>query len=135
MTASWIVRLVGGGDGSGEFLERLGEGAVLGFLCEERVHLDEDFFEKIFRRDALIVDAGEHVVGDLVKGGGDFVEAGDVVVVILSVGEAEAGNELGERELEAIELVDGHFPGLEGGVFLILDEVAEEEVLAEDFLV
>ena len=86
--------LVGGGDGAGEFFEGLGEGTVFGFLREERVDLDEDFFEQIFRRHALVVDAGEHVVGDLAEGDGDFVEARDVVVVVLRGGEAEARDEL-----------------------------------------
>jgi hypothetical protein len=36
--------------------------------------------------------------------------------------------------VEAAELVDGHLPGLEGGGFLVLDELADHEVFAEDFL-
>ena len=75
--------LVGGGDGAGEFFERLREGTVLRLLREKRVDLDEDFFQQIFGRDALVVDAGEHVVGDLAEGGGNFAEARDVVVVVL----------------------------------------------------
>ena len=106
--------LVRGGDGGGEILERLRERAVFRLLREERVDLDEDFFEQIFGRDALVVDAREHVVGDLAKGCGDFVEARDVVVVILDSGEAEARDELRQGEMEAAELVDRHLPGFEG---------------------
>jgi hypothetical protein len=127
--------LVGGRDRGREFFERLREGAVFGLLREERVDLDEDFFEEIFGWDALVVDAGEHVVGDLAEGGGDFAEARDVVVVVLRGGEAESGDELGQGEMEAVELVDGHLPGLESGLFLVFDELADHEVLAEDFLI
>jgi hypothetical protein len=127
--------LVGSGEGGGEFLEGLREGAVPRLLREERVDLHEDFFEEIFGWDPLVVDAGEHVVGDLAEGGGNFVEARDVVVVVLRGGEAEAGDELGQRKMEAVELIDGHFPGLEGGLFLVFDELADHEVFAEDFLV
>ena len=37
--------------------------------------------------------------------------------------------------MEAAELVDGHLPGLERGLFLIFDQLADHEVFAEDFLI
>ena len=119
----------------GNFFSGCAKGLSSGFCASERVDLDEDLFQQIFGRDALVVDAGEHVVGDLAEGGGDFVEARDVVVVVLGGGEAEAGDELGQREMEAVELVDGHLPGFERGLFLVFDELADHEVFAEDFLI
>jgi hypothetical protein len=64
-----------------------------------------------------------------------LIEARDVVVVVLDGGEAEAGDELRQGEMEAVELVDGHLPGLEGGLLLVFDELADHEVLTEDLLI
>src|SRR6202044_1834099 len=45
--------LVSGRDRTGEFFEGPSKGAVFGLLREERVDLEEDFFEEILGRNAL----------------------------------------------------------------------------------
>ena len=127
--------LVVGRDARREFLQRAREGRVFRLLLRDGVDLNEDLFEKIFRRDAVVFDAGHHVGADLLEDGGDFRETRGVVVVILDGFEGEERNELGQLDVRAPHLRDGHLPGLEFGLFLLLDELAHHQIVAEDLLI
>ena len=83
----------------------------------------------------MVVQAGLQVGHDLREGDGNFVEACDVVVVVVGVVEGGVRGELGQVELQALVLVDGHLPLLEGSGLLVVDEGAEHEFGGELLLV
>ena len=60
------------------------------------------------------------LVGDLVEGVGNGVQARDPVVVVLDGVEAELRDELRIVGVDAAHLVDGHLPLLELGGFLVV---------------
>ena len=69
----------------------------------------------------MVFHADGHVVGGLLKGERNLLEASNVVVVVLDRVEAQLSNELGKVDLQAIELVNRQLPWLEPGFLLILD--------------
>ena len=127
--------LVFGRDACREFLQGTREGRVFRLLLCDGVDLNEDLFEKIFRRDAVIFDAGHHVGADLLEDGGDFRETRGVVVVIFDGFKGEERNQLGQLDVRAPHLRDGHLPRLEFGFLLLLDELAHHQIVAEDLLI
>ncbi len=119
--------LVFGADGRGEFFQGLGERSVGGLLRGDGLGLGEDLFHEVLRRGAVVVDAGLHVGHGLGEVGGNFGEAGDVVVVVVGGVEGGVLDELGQVNLEAGVLVDGHLPLFELRALLVFDEGAEHE--------
>ena len=128
------MSLIGSRNRCREFFQRQSERAVLWFLREDRVHLDQDFFQQIFRRHALIVYAGEHVIRNLAEGRWNLAEPRDVIVVVLRAGESQPWNKLRQRKMKAVELIDGHLPWLECGFYLVLGELADHQVPRQNLL-
>ena len=118
-------------DGRGEIFERQGEGAVGGLLRGDGLGLFEGLLHEELRRRAVVVQAGLQVGHDLREGGGNLGEARDVVVVVVTGVEGGVGGELGQVELQALVLVDGHLPLLEPRGLLVFDEGAEHELGGE----
>ncbi len=113
---------------AGNFLSGRAKGVSSGFCAAMALRLGEDFFHEVLRRRAVVVEAGLHVGHGLGEGEGDFAEAGDVVVVVVGGVEGGVLGELGQVELEAVVLVDGHLPLFELGGFLVFDEGAQHAV-------
>ena len=122
-------------DGRGEIFERQGEGAVGGLLGGDGLGLGEGLLHEELRRRAAVVQAGLQVGHDLREGDGNFGEARDVAVVVFSGVEGGVRGELGQVELQALVLVDGHLPLLEARGLLVVDERAQHELGGELFLV
>ncbi len=112
-------------------MQRLSERSVFRLLIGDRVHLRQHLLHQVSGRLAMVIHADRHVVGDLLKGERHLLQTSDVIVVILNRVEGESRNKLGKRDLQAIELGDWHFPGLEPGFLLVPDQLAYQQVFAQ----
>ena len=112
-----------------------GEGRVFRLLIGQLLYLVQSFLEQILRRHAVVFHADIHIGGDLIEGVGKGVQAGDPVVVVLNGVEAELGHEARILGVDAVHLVEGHLPLFELGGLLVLVELAQQQVLADLFLI
>lgn len=126
--------LVGLGEGFGEILKGLGEGRIGGGMRRDVVGLLGNFLEKEARRHEAIGNAFLHLDDGLVEKARHELETRDVVVVILDGLEGKNQDKLRKFDLNAVLLVDGHFPRLEASAVELHFEVANHEALVEEFL-
>jgi hypothetical protein len=83
----------------------------------------------------VVVHADRHIGSDLVECVGKGVEASDPVVVVLYGREAELGHKARVLGVDAIHLGEGHLPLLELGGLLVFLKLANQQLLADLFLI
>ena len=110
--------VVGVGEAGGHLLD----GDEEGVGGDDVVALGGDFFEDEARGHEVILHAEAEDFGGLGEDAGDLVEAGDVVLVVLDGVEGDGVGEVGEGDVDAVLLVDGHLVLLE---VVVLDALLE----------
>ncbi len=83
----------------------------------------------------MIVQAKLHVGRHLVEHARNLVQAGDVVLVVLGVGEGHLRGYGGKAEVDATKLLNRHLPVMELGAINGLFEVAHHELLVKRLVV
>ena len=129
------ARLFGRRNRGWKLFERQCERAVLRLLIGDGIDLRQHFFHQVRGWLAVVIHADGHIVRGLLKGERNFLEASDVIVVVLHRVEAQLRNELGKIDLQAIELIDRHLPWLEPGFLLILDQCSDQQIFAQLLLI
>ena len=131
--------LDGGGEaltvGVGEAGGHLFDGVEEGLGGDDVVDLGGDFFEDEARGHEVIFHAEAQDFGGLGEDAGDLVEAGYVVLVVLDGVEGDGVGEVGEGDVDALLLVDGHLVVLEVEGLDALLELALHELVGEEILV
>ena len=121
-------RLVLRADARRELGQWPGEGARFRFLPGKRLGLAQNLFEQDPGGRALVRNACFDTVGHLRKSVRHRMHARDVVFVILDGHERRDALELGQADLDAVELIDWHLPWFEAGFLLGLDQAPDHEV-------